>query len=474
MLSEDNIILKTDSYKTTHWKQYPPKTEFVYSYLESRGGKFPKTLFFGLQYILKKHFLGQQVTKAKIDEAQEFWNNHFGFDAFNRAGWEYILNKHDGVLPIRVKAVAEGTSVPIENVLLTIENTDPNLYWLTNYLETLLVQVWYPTTIATNSFECKSLIKRYLESTSEFPEEVLPTRLHDFGFRGVSCFEQSALGSAAHLVNFSGTDTPTGIILAQNYYAADMCGHSIPASEHSSITTWGKEHEKDAYRNILTQFPQGLVACVSDSYDVYHAVEKFWGEDLKSEILSRNGVLVIRPDSGDPVEVNSRIFELLWDKFGGRYNQKGYRVLDNHVRVIQGDGVDINTIEKVLLMMKNRGFSAENIAFGSGGGLLQKFDRDTQKFAMKCSFAQINGEGTNVFKDPITSKAKRSKRGRLKLHPENSHFRTISSAEMSPQMYHSYCDKLEVVFENGELLVDSRFDEIKERANKYLSVSTYA
>ena len=475
MKHSDNFILKSDSYKVSHPRQYPVGTNKIYSYLESRGGRFSSTLFFGLQYILKKHFTGIQITPEAIDQAEAFFKEHFfGVDLFNRAGWEYIVKEHGGKLPLRICSVPEGTVVGAHNVLMTIENLDPKAYglmaWLTNYSETLLSHLWYSITVATNSFECKRIIKRYLEETHGDLTS-LPFKLHDFGFRGVSCYEQSAIGGASHLVNFMGTDTISGIICAKENYNSKMCGFSIPASEHSTITSWGREHEVDAYRNMLKQYPSGFVACVSDSYDIYNACDKLWGDVLREEVLARSGTLVIRPDSGDPVEVNSRIIDILWNKFGGDYNQKHFKVLNNHVRIIQGDGIELSTIEAILQMYKNKGYSAENIAFGSGGGLLQKFDRDTNKFAIKCSYAEINGVGVNVYKDPITSAGgKTSKKGKLKLHshPNTKTFSTISSAEETPVAFNSYTDSLEVVYENGQLIKEDSFDAIRKRTEEYI------
>jgi len=252
-----NFLLRTDSYKFTHWKQYPPNTTAIYSYLESRGGMFPATVFFGLQYYLKAYVQGPVFTEQDIAQADEFCRQHFGRDLFNRYGWTRLLQKHGGCLPVRIRAVPEGSVVSNLNVLATIENTDPDFPWLTNYLETLLLKVWYPTTVATLSREIKKIIKGFLVRTGD--PALLPFKLHDFGYRGVSSEETAAIGGAAHLVNFMGTDTVAGIILLQDYYhTKSMPGFSIPASEHSTITAWGKEHELDAYRNMLTAYPEGL------------------------------------------------------------------------------------------------------------------------------------------------------------------------------------------------------------------------
>jgi nicotinamide phosphoribosyltransferase len=456
VFNENNIILMTDSYKVSHWKQYPPKTEFVYSYFESRGGKFTGSVFFGLQYLLKKYFVGQVVTQEKIDEAKNVFNPHFDQeDMYNISGWQYILDKYDGYLPVKIKAVPEGSVTPIKNVLITVENTDPNCYWLTNYIETLLVQTWYPITISTNSRECKKLINHYLEETGD--PSGLSFKLHDFGYRGVSSNETAMIGGASHLVNFLGTDTLAGIVMANNYYNAGICGFSVPASEHSTITSWGKDNEVDAMRNMLEQYPTGLVACVSDSFDIYNACRKIWGEQLKDQILHRDGTLVIRPDSGSPTEVIPKLLFILWDKFGGTINEKGYRVLDSHVQLIQGDGINYEMLGKILEVVKENGFSVDNIAFGSGGGLLQQFNRDTMSFAFKCSYIIIDGKGYDVYKDPVTSKSKMSKKGRLKLINDNGTIKTVNENQPGK-------DLLVTVFENGELLVEYNFDEIRERA----------
>lgn len=247
----NNICWLTDSYKVSHYKQYPKWTRFVYSYFESRtGAMFPQTTFFGLQYFLKQYLAGPVVTKEKIDEAEELFYAHF-FDkpVFNRAGWEHILNKHGGHLPVRIKAVPEGMTINQSNVLMTVENTDPEVYWLTNWLETLLVQVWYPSTVATQSRSMKQVLLKYLQETGD--PAGLPFKLHDFGFRGVTCPEQAAIGGSSHLINFQGTDTTVGLVLARKFYKAKMPGFSIPAAEHSTITSWGEEHEVDAMSNML-------------------------------------------------------------------------------------------------------------------------------------------------------------------------------------------------------------------------------
>lgn len=469
MNSLPNIILMTDSYKLSHAKQYPVGTTKIYSYLESRGGQFDNTVFFGLQYYLGRYLQGITLEQWMIEEADEFCKAHFGNDTtFNRTGWQRLLDKHGGILPVSIKAVPEGTVVPVKNVLATVENTDDEFPWLTNVLETMLLKVWYPITVATQSREAKKLIKAALEKSADDCSG-LPFKLHDFGYRGVSSEESAAIGAAAHLVNFMGTDTTYGIMLVRNFYDESMAGFSIPASEHSTMTSWGRENEVEAYRNMLKQYPTGLVACVSDSYNIYDACEKLWGGVLKDEVLARNGTLVIRPDSGEQEEVLPRLLNILWDRFGGTTNTKGYKVLDSHVRLIWGDGININTIPKILDCVMGCGFSTDNLAMGMGGALLQMVNRDTQKFAFKCSMAVINGEEVSVFKDPVDDHGKISKKGRLALYHRPD--RGLNPGELttvtncSSSEFANSVDVMQEVFRDGNVLMHQSFADIRTRAS---------
>jgi nicotinamide phosphoribosyltransferase len=469
MLATANLILNTDSYKASHWLQYPPGVDATFFYLESRGGEYERTLFFGLQSILKE-YLSRPVTAAMVDEARTFFAAHG--EPFNEAGWRRVVESHDGKLPLRIRAVAEGMVVPTHQALMTIESTDPACFWLPSYVETLLMRVWYPVTVATISWHVKQTIRAFLDKTSDDPAGQIAFKLHDFGARGVSSAESAALGGMAHLVNFMGTDTVLGVLAACEYYGEDMAGFSIPAAEHSTITAWGKDRELDAYRNMLRQFakPGSLVACVSDSYDLFHAIEAMWGGELRDAVIESGATVVIRPDSGEPAEVVHKTLDMLDAAFGSSVNAKGYRVL-NHVRVIQGDGVNPDSIRRILERITQAGYATDNIAFGMGGALLQKLDRDTQKFALKCSAARIDGNWIDVFKDPVTDHAKASKRGRLTLarHRERDTFMTVAlpddaieadAAMLDP----GWEDALQTVWENGELLRDWRFAEVRAKS----------
>jgi len=459
-----NIILNTDSYKVSMFKQYPAGTTGVYSYIESRGGRYDRTVFFGLQAFIKEYLL-DPITQADIDIADEILTAHG--EPFNRAGWQYILDKHNGYLPVVIRAVPEGTVVPVKNVLATIENTDPECYWLTTYLETALLRaIWYPTTVATQSHKIRAVILDYLEKTGD--PSLIDFKLHDFGARGVSSLESAAIGGAAHLVNFMGSDTVSGVLYAREYYDAGVAGFSIPAAEHSTITSWGRDGEVDAYRNMLNQFakPGSIVAIVSDSYDIYNAVDNLWGEQLRQQVIDSGATVVIRPDSGDPDVVCRQLVQKLDAKFGSTVNSKGFKVLNN-VRLIQGDGVNENTIRTILGSFQAYGYSADNIAFGMGGALLQQVDRDTQKFAMKCSSAEINGRWVDVQKDPATDPGKKSKAGRVSLWTSGGEY--ISAVDQPKGWTDKgmgWTNALEEVYRDGKLVKEITFEQVRANAKQ--------
>lgn len=456
-MERNNILLMTDSYKVSHWKQYPAGTTRVFSFLEARGGLYPEVTFFGLAYIVKKYLSGVVVTQEKIDEAAAFFKAHFGSEAlFNREGWEYIARWHGGRLPVVIRAIPEGTTVPVGNVLMTIENTDPNVPWLVNYLETLLVQVWYPTTVCTQSRSMKRILGASMLATGA-DMSGLPFKLHDFGYRGSTSVESAGIGGCAHLVNFMGTDTMAALQVAYEYYDEPMAGFSIPAAEHSTITSWGRDREADAYANMLEQYPTGLVAVVSDSYDIYNAVANLWGGVLKDRVMLREGVVIIRPDSGNPPDVIAILLGMLAEKFGYSLTAKGFKVLNPKVRLIQGDGIDRDMLAAVLARMMSERWSIDNIAFGSGGGLLQKVNRDTCRFVMKCSAIEVKGVWLDVMKSPIGDVGKRSKPGRLILCDDGTGDYTTAVEGAGRNL-------LDIVFENGETYNMPNLATIRGRA----------
>ena len=331
---ENNICLLTDSYKVTHHYFYPKGTEKIYSYLESRlGAEFNKTIFYGLQYIIKKYLEGQVVNQQKIEEADKLISNHIGEDIFNKKGWYYILDEYDGYLPIEIKSVPEGTPVNVNNVLMTVENTDKKSFWLVNYLESLLLQVWYPSTVATLSAEVRKLSKFYLEVTGSSKDN-LDFMLHDFGYRGASSTESSMLSGSAHLLSFSGTDTIPSLTIPENYYNdSNLYGFSVQATEHSVMTSLGPEGEFDQILNVIDNAKNGILSMVIDSYNY----KNFLTEAGKSNSRLNNAItdflaiegnkVVFRPDSGEPVATTIDCLNILEKGFGSYLTVRDIRYL---------------------------------------------------------------------------------------------------------------------------------------------------
>jgi len=456
-----NLILATDSYKQSHFLQYPPEARIISAYAEARPNKCAEDiLFFGLQTYLID-YLAKPILAADIEEAEAICTAH-GVP-FNRAGWDAILRQHGGYLPLEIRALPEGMIVPVGVPVMQVENTDPTMPWLTTFIETALLRaLWYPTTVATISRQVKLVVREALQRTSDDWRGQLPFKLHDFGARGVSSGESAALGGMAHLVNFAGTDTMEGLLAARRYYGAAMPGFSIPAAEHSTMTSWGRDREEAAYANMLDRFEGDgtLVAVVSDSYDLDNALAHIWGGSLKEKVLRHRGTLVIRPDSGDPVETPVRTLKTLWDAFGGTVNGKGFRLLDPHVRVIQGDGMTLDSIALLTARLIEEGFAIDNIAFGMGGGLLQHANRDTLGFAMKANAMQDDqGVWHDIAKRPATDMAKASKAGRQATIMRDGKLVAAREDAIDPVE-----NLLVQVWRNGELLVRHDFERIRERA----------
>ena len=457
----NNLILNSDSYKTSHWVQYPAGSEYLSSYIEARGGDYD-VVFFGLQAFIKE-YLSTPITHQDINEAENIIQAH-GL-TFNRAGWERLVDKHNGFLPLRIEAIAEGSIVPVSNVVCQVVNTDPEFYWLPSYIETALLRaIWYPSTVASVSHYCKGIIRDALEKSADNADSLI-FRLHDFGSRGASSHESVALGSLAHLVNFAGTDSMAALVAASRWYQMtnDMPAFSIPAAEHSTMTAWGREGETAAFANMIKQFGGAgkAFSVVSDSYDLWNAIDNIWGDSLKEDVKNMGGTLVIRPDSGEPTKVVREALERLAVKFGTTVNSKGYKVLPNYVRIIQGDGISPQSLGKIIDVVLDAGFSAENITFGMGGGLLQQVNRDTMSWAMKASAISINGTWKDIYKDPITSHSKRSKKGRLALvKDDNGKVTTVKADDLNSKQDNLLRD----VYVDGKLLIDDNLTTIRERA----------
>ncbi len=442
------LILRTDAYKNSHPWMYPPNTVNMHSYFESRGGLYNEYVMFGMSYLIGE-YLSRRISMGDIEKSRDFVTRMglpFPYD-----GWYRIAHDLDGRLPIHIRAVPEGTIVPAGNVMFTVESTDPKTWWVAGWVETMMVRLWYPITVATRSWNIRQQLYSYLEKTSDNPDDHIDFMLHDFGARGVSSAESAALGGAAHLLSFNGTDTQEGAFLLNTHYGG--MGYSIPAAEHAVITAWGKDSEVEAYRNILKAFAAKgkTVAVVSDSYDIYNAVEKLWGEDLRQHVIDSGAVVVIRPDSGYPPDVVELISHTLSSAFGHTVTDKGFKVL-RHVKIIQGDGITEDTLETILDRVTRAGFSTENYAFGMGGGLLQDLTRDTGDFAYKCSSVGIANdmgqliEQRPVYKDPVDG-TKTSKRGRQDLVRLYDGTLTTKALEWRNTPYENTA--LQTVFYNG-------------------------
>lgn len=458
-----NLILATDSYKTSHFEQYPPKTTKVTSYIEARpGGQFDKVVFFGLQAFIRQYLL-TPITLYDIVEARMLLAEH-GVP-FNEAGWKRIVDEHDGLLPITIEAIPEGSVVPVGTPLVQIYNNDPELFWLTSYMETALLRaIWYPTTVATLSWHARQSLRWFVERTTDLDvDTVLDFMLHDFGARGVSSAESAVLGGIAHLINFKGTDTVEALVGAIRYYDAQgAVGYSVPASEHSTMTAWGRDGETAAYRNMLEKFPAGIVSIVSDSYDYGSAVSNIWCDELKDAVNQRagSGRVVIRPDSGDPVKTVLFTLEELEKAFGVTQNIRGYKVLPDHVRILWGDGIGVPQMEAILSVLWTQGWAAENVVFGMGGGLLQKVNRDTLRFAMKANEIVSDGEVLDISKSPKGDASKASKAGAQSVLYDGDGLRVIKRN----QNFRSDYDLLQPQFSNGGVVNETTFEEVRERA----------
>lgn len=454
MIDTQSLLFNVDSYKVGMFLQSPENTQEVYSYISSRGGIHAETVILGQAEFIK-NTLSKRITKEEVEVASAFWNMH-GLP-FPREQLLKMVEEWNGWWPVEFRAVPEGTVVPVGNVIATTKSMDSNYFFVNTWVETAALRsIWYPSTVATNSREIKKVIKQYLEETGDVSG--LDFKLHDFGFRGVSSHESGLIGGAAHLTIFRGSDTAAAnMFIMDNYGYKEMRGFSIPASEHSTITSWGREGEFDAYKNMIDKHPEGaLLACVSDSYNIYEACA-MWGL-LADQIKAKNQTLVVRPDSGNPLEVLPEVFKILSSWFGGKINEKGYAVMNN-VRVIWGDGINAETIKDILAMLKKHGYSADNIAFGMGGALLQGVVRDDQKWAMKASYARIDGKNVEVFKDPITDPGKASLKGKVDLF-KDANGKFFTAVKDCPSME----SELELMYSPLFVAPPANFDDVVARA----------
>ena len=458
-----NFILMADSYKYSHHLQTPPGTEFITSYGSARATKdpdFTHTIPFGIQMAIKKFFLAR-ITAEDVEEAKEIIEAHG--EPFNYDGWMRVVNECEGRLPLSIESVPEGLPLAMGNVMFQVTNTLPGFAWLTSFAESLLIRDagWYPTTVSTLSWTIKRLLKGYYDTSGSV--QGLDFKLHDFGVRGCEVNEAAEVGGLGTLVHFMGTDNVPALVAGRRYYDIAMAGFSIIASEHSTITPWLEENEDKAHANMVSLIlPNGMVASVCDSFDVYRTARDIIGGKLKQAIIDSGGTFVLRPDSGDPTIVPIEMIEILMEKFGFTTNDKGYRTLPDCIRVIQGDGINKESIKQILKNLDAAKMTLDNMAFGMGGALLQGPNRDTLSFAMKANSITINGVKQDVFKRPIGDAGKASKAGEQALVWDvyNRVHETVRKDELGDRE-----NILREVYRDGELLIDEDFATIRERAN---------
>lgn len=430
----NSIIFTTDSYKFSHFEQYPEDAEYIEDYIGPRWnatGIQSKMIFFGLMSPIMK-YLSRPITRDEIDAGELFAELH-GVP-FNKSGWEFILNQCNGYIPVEIRAIPEGSVIDVPNAVAVIRNTVKGFIWPVGYIEaSLLRSSWYGSSVATYSANCINEIKKYMLYCTDYSRDevdsIIKFKLHDFGARGVTSGETAALGGCAHLVNSYGTDTVEGCLEAITTYGCNvMPGFSIPAAEHSTITSWGQEQEFDVYKHIMQKFGGKFpyIAIVSDSYDLENAVTSGYCEKLYDVVMNMGSTLVIRPDSGKAEEVIVFILNKLWNKYGGTINSKGFKVLNPKVRVIQGDGVNYFSIGEILRNVTNNMFSPENVTFGSGGKLLQSHSRDDWGWAIKACAIRINGVWKDVCKKPKTDPSKASMAGLLKSIKVDNQYKTVN------------------------------------------------
>lgn len=475
--TQRNPLLATDVYKLGHLQQYSPGITKVYSYLMARSNKvMDKSVFFGLQYYLKQ-YLSQKLTPEMGQELLDVRKKILGSDS------EDVTNKvmalcNLGYFPVEVKAIPEGTVMPVRNVLMTIENTHPDFYWCVGFIESLLLKVWASTTVASRSYQYKQTIRDYFGKTvSDDQIPLLNFMVHDFGYRGAASEEDAAISGAAHLINFTGSDTVPALPFVQEFYGAqssELIMASVPASEHSIMCSYGRDNEIGAFRHMLELYPTGIVSIVSDTYSVYEVLTNFV-DILYTDILSRDGKVVFRPDSGDPLKVicgnpdakegtpeHKGCIRLLDEKFGSSINNKGFKVLNPKVGLIYGDGMYLERYQNILNCLMAMGYAASNLIIGIGG-ILRYNSRDTLGFALKATYVEVNGEPMEIEKDPITDPGKKSHKGLVGLFKENDQYVTkdqLSQEQMKDSL-------LQLVFRDGSLFNETSLKEIRERANDH-------
>lgn len=482
-----NPLLYTDGYKLDHRRQYPDNTTLVYANWtprKSRISGIEKVVFFGLQYFIKRFILDdfeknffQQPKEEVLKNYERRINNYLGP---NSVGIEHIAALHDlGYIPMVIKALPEGVSVPIRVPMFTMYNSKPEFFWLSNYFETLIsTTVWMPCNSATIAKTYRDILDKFAADTSSVPEFV-DWQGHDFSMRGMAGLEAAQMSAAAHLLSFSGSDTIPGIDFLEQYYNADsdaeLVGGGVAATEHSVMCMGTNEGEINTFKRLITKvYPAGIVSIVSDTWDLWKVLTEYLPQ-LKDEVLARDGKVVIRPDSGDPAHIicgnpngkseaeKKGVVQLLWDIFGGTTNAKGYKELDPHIGAIYGDSITLERASNICQRLKDSGFASTNVVLGIGSFTYQYNTRDTFGFAMKATYGEVNGEGREIFKDPITDDGtKKSAKGLIKIELNNGEYVMKDQVTWEEEK----TGELREIFRDGKLLVDDSLAQIRERVRK--------
>ena len=481
-----NPFLLTDYYKVGHVFQYPENTTLVYSNLTPRKSRFEhmdEMVFFGLQYFIKEYLLDyfndnffKQAKEEVLAAYKRRIKTSLGADL---PTYKHIEQLHDlGYLPIEIRALPEGSKVPMRVPCLTIVNTHPEFYWLTNFLETILSAIiWQPCTSATIAHEYRKLLEEYADETG-MPADFVQWQGHDFSFRGMSSLESAIISGMGHLLSFTGTDTIPAIDALEKYYHAnadeELIGGSVAATEHSVMCSGSMDGELETFKRLITEvYPSGIVSIVSDTWDLWKVCTEYLSA-LKEIVLQRNGKVVIRPDSGDPVNIicgdpngktiseRKGVIELLWDIFGGTITKKGYKLLDQHIGAIYGDSINLERAQAICERLKQKGFASQ-LVFGIGSFTYQYNTRDTFGLAMKATYVEVNGEGREIFKNPVTDDGtKRSATGLLQVIKENERYVLRDRVSWNEESQ----SELKTVFKDGKLLREYTLNEIRQRLNE--------
>lgn len=481
-----NPLLLTDGYKVDHRRQYPTGTTLVYSNWTPRKSRIEnvdEVVFFGLQYFIKKYIIHdfetyffKQPKDVVVKKYARRINNYLGE---NQVGTKHLEDLHDlGYIPMVFKALPEGSNVPIRVPMFTMYNTIPEFFWLTNYFETLLSAViWMPCNSATIARQYRIILDKFAHETSSIPDFV-NWQGHDFSMRGMAGIEAAVTSAAGHLLSFTGTDTIPAIDFLEDYYNADsdteLIGGSVAATEHSVMCMGTTEGEFETFHRLITEvYPKGIVSIVSDTWDLWKVLTDYLPR-LKTEISNREGKVVVRPDSGDPILIlcgnpdgktemeRKGVVELLWDVFGGSTNEKGYKELIPQIGAIYGDSITLERATAICERLKEKGFASTNVVLGIGSFTYQYNTRDTFGFAMKATYGEVNGEGREIFKDPITDDGtKKSAKGLMQIVSENGKFKLIDQVNWEQEQQ----GELKEVFRDGKLLVDASLAEIRSRIN---------